>query len=141
MVQNAPFFPDLDLAIFQQNYRLPGEYREKMLSDRLQLAMLWADAELAEWKTSQEALGYESLATVPGGDPIGGKPPLVLHYTRAVSCKAKAFLLNDYKTMLRKSDAQSDAKESDETEAKWHQYASEAINNLQGKLSILVEAL
>lgn len=140
-VANAEFFPDIDLAKFQQEYRLPGEYRQEMLTSRMQLAMLWANSELAEWAVSQQAAGHASLAAVPGGDAIGGVSPLEIHYTRAVSCKAKAYLLQDYKTMMRKTDAASDAKEADDTEAKWHQFARNAINTMQGKMSTHAEAL
>jgi len=140
-VKNASFWPAINLADFQEGYRLPAEFREKMLIDRIKLAMVWANGELADWKSAKTAAGAATLEAVPVEDAPEWGSPLVLLYTRAVSCRAKALLLGDYATMLRKSDAQSDAMESDETAGRWYRLASDAVNEIQGKTSIHAEAL
>ncbi|MDD9304380.1 MAG: head completion/stabilization protein [Desulfobacter sp.] len=140
-VQNSPFWPDLNLKDFAAGYRLPGEYRETMVEDRLKLAMIWANDQLRLWRQQQEAAGVTSLSDVPVGESPAWGSPLVLFYTRAVSCHAKALLLADYPTMMRKSDAINDAKESDETADKWHSFAMDALNTLQDKPKIHAESL
>ncbi|WP_300674101.1 head completion/stabilization protein [Desulfoluna sp.] len=143
MIQNAGFWPDIDLAAFQEAYRLPGEYREAMLADRLRLGMLWANGELADFRAAQATAGIERLAEVPvdDGEMLGDIHPKVLQYTRAVCCHAKALLLADYATMMRKSDAQSDAKEAPETADRWFRSALEALATVRGSMTIFVEAL
>lgn len=142
VVKNASFWPEINLAAFQEGYRLPAEFREKMLIDRIKLAIVWANGELAVWKAEKVAAGAATLEAVPVDDvPAEWGSPLVLLYTRAVSCHAKALLLGDYATMLRKSDAQSDALESEETAGRWYRLASDAVNEIQGKTRIHAELL
>lgn len=140
-IKNMPFWPDLNLSKFQADYRLPAEYRASMLEDRLKLAMVWANGELAAWKTEQETAEAASLGEVPVQDAPAWGSPLVLLYVRAVSCRAKALLLEDYATVMRKSDAVNDVKESEDTVEKWHRMAVDAINDLQGKPKIHAELL
>ena len=141
VVGNTSFYPEINLSAFQANYRLPGEYREDMLIDRLKLAITWANRELADWQTEKAAEGIVNIGEIQPDDMPAWGNPLVLLYIRAVSCKAKAFLLADYATMLRKSDAQSDAMEADDNAGRWHRMASDAINQIQGKTNIHAEAL
>jgi hypothetical protein len=142
-IENTPFWPDMNLAKFQGNYRLPAEYREEMLKDRLKLAMVWSNSQLDAWRIEQQAAGAPSLDLVPVDENhrLGTDHPLVLLYTRAVSCHAKALLLADYATMMRKSDAVSDAKESEDIADQWHGFAADAINAIQGKTKIHAELL
>lgn len=140
-IPNIPFWPDLNISQFQADYRLPGEYRESMLEDRLKLAMIWANTQLEGWKKEQVTDGVVSLGEVPVGESPAWGSPLVLLYIRAVSCHAKALLLEDYATVMRKSDAVSDAKESEDTVEKWHRMAANALNDLQSKPKIHAELL
>lgn len=143
VVINAAFWPDINLSIFQDGYRLPGDYRQGMIEERVELAMIWANDELYSWRVEQQGLGATKLTEVET-DPalaIGTKNRLSLLYVRAVSCYAKGLLLTDYKTLMRKSDAQNDAKESEETADKWFELATSAVSSLQGKLKIHAEAL
>jgi hypothetical protein len=91
----------------------------------------------------QQALGFTDLDSVTGDESsnLGTVKRLNILYVRAVSCHAKALLLSDYQTMMRKSDAQNDAKESEDTADKWHQMAISAINSIKGNLQIHAEAL
>lgn len=142
-VENALFWPDLNLSQFQSIYRLPAEYREVLMEERVKLAMVWANKQLAAWRVEKETAGVFSLdeVIVDDNDFLGDDHPLELLYLRAVSCHAKAILLADYPTMMRKSDAQSDAKESEDTADQWHRMAMDALNDLQGKPKIHAELL
>jgi hypothetical protein len=143
VVANAVFWPALNLASFQAGYRLPAEYRQEMLANRLQLAMIWANGQLNGWMLEQLARGFAALDAVAGDISLnlGSEKYLTILYIRAVSCHAKALLLSDYQTMMRKSDAQNDAKEAEDTADKWHQMAISAINGIKGNLQIHAEAL
>jgi hypothetical protein len=143
-VANEDFFPSVNVAGFQAEYRLPGEYRQEMLENRLRLAMIWANGQLNGWRLAQLALGHADLDAVAAADPgmdLGGANKLELLYLRAVSCRAKAMLLADYQTMMRKTDAQSDSKESEDVADRWYQMAAGAINEITGNPRIRVEAL
>ncbi len=143
VIKNSPFWPDMNLSEFQEVYRLPAEYREKLLEERLGLAMVWANKQLADWRIEQQADGISKLADVPVDENIGlgAGNHLVSLYTRAVSCRAKAELLADYATMMRKSDAVNDAKEAPETADGFHRMASDALAELQDKPLVHVELL
>jgi len=143
IIENAPFWPDLNLSKFQAVYRLPAEYRQELLEERLKLGMVWANRELASWRKAKQDSGASSLKEVPvdENDCPASDHPLVLFYTRAVSCHAKALLLADYATMMRKSDAQSDSKESEDIADQWHRFAADALNDLQDRSKIHAELL
>jgi hypothetical protein len=146
-IQNALFWPDLSPAEFCAGYRIPAEYRQEMVENRLSLAMVWVNGQLSAWRAAQQAAGFPMLEDVPVDDQDlpGDGHPLLMWYVRAVSCKAKALLLADYATMMRKSDARADARnntvESEDTADLWHRFASDAINAIQGKLNIHAELL
>lgn len=141
IVKNVVFWPDLNLADFTEEYRLPAEYRESMIIDRLRLAMIWANRELVEWQTEKIEEGATALGDVDPGEMLGEINPLELLYRRAVCCRAKALLLSDYQTMMRKSDAQNDARESDEIADTWYSMANGAIADFLGKNRIRVSTL
>ncbi|MCP3941008.1 MAG: head completion/stabilization protein [Desulfobacteraceae bacterium] len=141
IIENVPFFPVFRLADFAAAYRIPAEYREKLLEERVKLAIVWANRQLTGFRLEKESLGISSLNDVPTDDGFGSDHPSVLLYTRAVSCYAKALLVADYATMMRKSDAQSDANESEDTADRWHKFAQDALNDLQNKPKIHAELL
>ncbi len=142
-VENAPFWPDLNLSQFQAVCRLPAEYRKELLEERLKLTMVWANGQLSAWRIEQQTAGAETLDQVPvdADDFPASTHPLVLLYLRAVSYRAKALLLPDYATMMRKSDAINDAKEAPETADQFYTFALNAINDLQDKPKIHAELL
>ena len=129
-VVNEPFWPDLSLAEFQSVYRLPSEYADELLINKLKLGMVWANKQLADWKKEQIAAGYSSLASVPEdiqGCALGDETPAPMHYKRAVSNYAKAYLLQHFATINRREAAQNEAKESTETRDTLLTYAEDAI--------------
>ncbi|SCY46076.1 head completion/stabilization protein [Desulfoluna spongiiphila] len=143
VVKNAPFWPDINLAEFQAAYRLPPDYSDGLLKDRLSLAMLWANGELKGFQHEQQQTGVQTLDEVPvdDGERLGGVHPKVMHYTRAVCCHAKALLLADYATLHRRNDAQADTMESPEAADRWRSESFAALSQIRESLSIMVEAL
>lgn len=134
------FFPSFNVGTFQQNYRLPASYPSDTIVEHVKLAIIWAVTALAEYEVAQIALGITKLSDVPGVT-VGDDHEKELLFVRAVSCHAKALLLANYQTMMRKNDAVNDAKEGEDVADVWQAYASKALASITGKTSIMVEAL
>jgi hypothetical protein len=147
VITNAPFFPDLNLHEFAESYRIPAAYRETMVTDRLILSMAWANAALSYFRKTHVDAGTASLTdiVVDANEQIGDIHPLEVLYKRAVFCRAKALLLADFATVMRKNDVSTRSKgevvESEETADRWYEFAADAIAALQGNLTIHAEAL
>ena len=139
-VENDGWWPAMNVDYFKKVYRIPVEYTAELVKDALQQGMIWANRQLAEWKAARVLEGYADLASVPG-DKLGIDPVYVMHYRRAVSCQAKALLLPQFKTMLRRDGSANAAVESVETEDKFYQLAQDAIGDFLGTGRINVELL
>ena len=139
-VQNDGWWPDLELEHFQNRYRLPAEYAQDMITENIQLAMLWTNDQLKEWKDDHVTLNYESLADVPG-DQLGTETRFQILYTRATFCHAKALLLKQFATVNRREAAKNEAKESEESEDKFMEFARAAISDFTGTPRIGVHDL
>jgi hypothetical protein len=140
VVSNAQWWPSLAVADFQTRYRLPREYAEGVLVDGLQIGMIWANMALASWQAEQEAAGHASLSDVPCME-IGGEPSLVSSYRRAVMSYAKAYLMQQFPTINRREAANNEARESEATEDKFREYASQALAQVLGVPSIAAELI
>lgn len=139
-VSNDGFFPDQNLATFQAVYRLPAEYNVETVIDGLNQAIIWTNDQLDEWRQVQEAAGYNTLLDVPASQ-LGTDSRYTLLYSRAVGCYAKAILLRQFYTIERRPAANNDAKESQESEDIFYEYADAAIADFLGAPRITVYSL
>lgn len=140
VAKNASFWPDINVAEFQREYRIAGEYDAGILISRLQLGMLWANRQLARCQAEQ------TVATLADLYPdtthqVGGLSPQMLHYRRAVCCYAKARLLQDYATPMRRKEAERPAMESEDTVDVWLANAQNAISDFLEKPRTRVELI
>lgn len=133
VVAGDGWWPDLPVADFQQTYRLPQEYADVLLQDHLELAAIWAQRQLEEWRTVREAEGCAALASVPRG--------ALRLYRRAVFCHAKALLLAQFATVERREAAKNDAKESPETYRQFYAWAQDAVADILGRPRADIELL
>ena len=133
IVSGDGWWPDLPVADFQQTYRLPQEYADVLLQDHLELAALWAQRQLEEWRQQREVEGSADLASVPKG--------ALRLYRRAVFCHAKALLLPQFSTVERREAAKNDAKESPETYRQFYAWAQDAIADILGRTRADIELL
>lgn len=133
IVSGDSWWPDLPVADFQRSYRLPQEYADVLLQDHLELAALWAQGQLEEWRQQREADGCTTLADVPKG--------ALRHYRRAVFCHAKALLLPQFATVERREAAKNDAKESPELYRQFYAWAQDAITDILGRPRADIELL
>ena len=103
------------------------------LQDHLELAAIWAQRQLEEWRQQREAEGCTALASVPKG--------ALRLYRRAVFCHAKALLLAQFATVERREAAKNDAKESPETYRQFYAWAQDAIADILGRSRADIELL
>lgn len=114
------FYPDLDKGQFQKDYRLPGEYTNSMITEALEVAMdeinhdlslarhNWEQQQLTELSNSQKRL-----------------------YLRAVYCRAKSYLLENFATVTAKPSANNAGKEAPERYERFLKFSSNAVRRLQ----------
>lgn len=128
-VTNDGWWPDFSVADFQKRYRMPTEYAESLLIDGLQIGVAWANKELKAWKATQFGDGYAALDDVPC-DKLGDESMHLINYRRAVYSHAKGYLLTQYATVDRREAANNEAKESEETESKFYEFAQQAVADI-----------
>jgi len=134
-VKNDGWWPDFAVSDFQKRYRMPTEYAESLLVDGLQLGMAWANKELSGWRALREAEGFEALAAVEAST-LGDDSLLLVYYRRAVYSHAKGYLLTQYPTVDRREAANNEARESEQTESKFYEFAQQAVADLRGECRV-----
>jgi len=92
-IANAAFWPPLNMANFCQQYAVPAELDNAMISNALILAAAETNRRLSGFKSTSEAAGYTRLAEVDG-HTIGASSVLVVLYQTAVYSAAMADLLS-----------------------------------------------
>ncbi len=131
-IENDGFWPDLSVAEFQKGYRLPAEYLSELLADGITFAMGEVNVDLAKRKADWQVAGVTS---VESADPMV-LPERTFHvatYKRAVYCRAKAYLLQQFATVNRRESAENIAKESPATEDQFLAFSQQAVRLLQGR--------
>ncbi|MHB0817709.1 head completion/stabilization protein [Stutzerimonas stutzeri] len=134
-IENDGFWPDLSVAEFQRGYRLPAEYLMELLADGIAFAMGEVNQDLAKRKAAWQRAGIEEVATA---DPLV-LPERSSHaatYKRAVYCRAKAYLLQQFATVNRRDTAENLAKEAPATEERFLAFSQQAVRLLQGRSRI-----
>lgn len=139
-IANDGFWPDLDVAEFQKGYRLPAEYLLELLVDGITLAMGEVNVDLARRKTQWQAAGITHVETA---DPmiLPERTFMAASYKRAVYCRAKAFLLSQFATVIRRESAENLAKEAPETSDKFLTFSQQAVRLIQGRSRITAELI
>lgn len=95
-ISNDGFFPAVDPVLARATMRLDGTTTPARLLDALIDSMASVNAELGNWKATQQGLNYATLVDVPAL-PINGISILQHRYFRAVYALAKASLSERYR--------------------------------------------
>ncbi len=134
-IENDGFWPDLSVAEFQRGYRLPAEYLVELLADGIAFAMGEVNQDLAKRKAAWQAAG---ITSVKSADPtvLQERKFHVATYKRAVYCRAKAYLLQQFATVNRRDTAENLAKEAPATEERFLAFSQQAVRLLQGRSRI-----
>lgn len=131
-IPNDGFWPDLDVAEFQKGYRLPAEYLLDLLVDGITLAIGEVNGDLARRKALWQAVGISHVATA---DPmiLPERTFMAASYKRAVYCRAKAYLLSQFATFIRRDSAQNLAMEAPQTQETFLSFSQQAVRLIQGR--------
>lgn len=139
-IANDGFWPNLDVAEFQKGYRLPAEYLVELLVDGISLAMGEVNADLAARKAAWQAVGIDNVATA---NPmiLPERAFMAASYKRAVYCRAKAYLLTQFATVIRRDSAENLAKEAPQTHEQFLSFSQQAVRLIQGRSRITAELI
>lgn len=137
-IANDGFWPDLDVAEFQRGYRLPAEYLVELLVDGISLAMGEVNHDLARRKAQWQAVGITHVASA---DPmvLPERAFMAASYKRAVYCRAKAYLLSQFATFIRRESAENLAKEAPETAERFLAFSQQGVRLIQGRSRVTAE--
>jgi hypothetical protein len=131
-IENDGFWPNLDVAEFQKGYRLPAEYLVELLTAELTTAMTEVNSDLAKCKARWQNVGVTILESA---DPMV-LPERTFHaatYKRAVYCRAKASLLPQFVTIIRRDSAENLGKELPDRPETFLAFSQQAVRSLQGR--------
>lgn len=131
-IENDGFWPNLDVAEFQKGYRLPAEYLVELLTEELTTAMTEVNRDLATCKARWQNQG---VTTLESADPMV-LPECTFQaatYKRAVYCRAKASLLPQFVTIIRRDSAENLGKESPDRPETFLAFSQQAVRSLQGR--------
>lgn len=129
-ISNDGFFPDLNLGDFQRVYRIPAEYAQELVEQKVRLAISDCNLQLLVQKADWIAQGVLKLADID--EAIGGIPVLVDQYKSAVFMRAKGLLLMEFPTINRREQAENEAKESEDNFQYYLAQSGRAIRRFLG---------
>lgn len=131
VVTNNGFYPDIALVDLQQNYNLPSQFNVDTIKTHCEVALMDINRQL-KGKQSEWQQQVATLAELPC-DTINGQSERVLQYQRAVACRTKALLLQQYADQARKGDQKHLVDEHQENQSHWLSESQKAVNDLLGK--------
>ena len=122
-----PFFPDIELQAFIENYRLPGEYNEAPLVYELTGAMRHVNEELTDFVLIlKSVIVAETLAALDA--------ELVDVYRSAVMHWARAGLIKYFETINRKAPAEIQGERNEIIVTEWKGEAQSCIDMLSKRI-------
>lgn len=95
IIENALFYPDLDLLEMQNRYRFVIHLEQDLLISKLKLALIEVNESLFKWTELQKSLGVDSLDSVTYESaylPVG-LSPYVEYYKEAVYMRALSYIV------------------------------------------------
>ncbi|MBK5525335.1 head completion/stabilization protein [Pseudomonas sp. TH06] len=131
-IENDGFWPNLSVSEFQKGYRLPAEYLVEMLVINLTTAMTDVNRDLAKLKARWQDAGVlrvESADTTV----LPERTFQAETYKRAVYCRAKASLLPEFASVIRRESAENLGKEAPERKETYLEFSQQAVRSLQGR--------
>ncbi|VVP32568.1 hypothetical protein PS874_04289 [Pseudomonas fluorescens] len=132
VIENEGFWPNLSVAEFQKGYRLPAEFLVDMLVADLTTAMIEVNRDLAKRKSQWQSAG---ITSVESADPmvLQERTFHAATYKRAVYCRAKASLLPQFASVVRRESAENLGKEEPERKETFLEFSQQAVRSLQGR--------
>jgi len=131
-IENDGFWPNLSVAEFQKGYRLPAEYLVDMLVTDLATAMTEVNRDLAELKARWQGVGVSSVESADT-TVLPERTFQAATYKRAVYCRAKASLLSQFATIIRRESAENLGKELPDRPETFLAFSQQSVRSLQGR--------
>ena len=132
-IQNDGFWPQLQIGDLLSKYRIPSEYADNITETGLILAMIRVNEALQRVKAHIQAdLAFDTFADYLEAisTPMATSELLQIHYEHAVFSRAKAHLLQNFKTINRRDVAENEAKEAEQTEKYWLDESQASVASL-----------
>jgi len=139
-IVNAPWFVDVNLREFSENWQIPLSFTDAYLINLLLPAMDDVNQTLQDWVNSQASAGYTNIAAVPAKS-LNGISAKVTQYKRAIYSMAKSELIKNNISVSRKDEAESNARTSDNLSDHYAKMSSKAIAKVMDELTIGVELI
>jgi len=139
ITNDGGFWPDIVMANFVKEARIPPQYDDGQQYSALIRAMATANIELASWTARQIEQGKTS--SDKAGQIINGEGVATALYKDAVYNRAKANLLTHFATLNRKDEAEALAKESQETYDRLITEYQKSIRTIQDTITVSVRLL
>jgi len=137
IIENTPFYPDIDLALFQINYRQDNRLEEGTIRDALRSALLAINNDLRRWRQRNYPEAHALSET--NHNSIDGENHNVLLYKKAVYHKAKAYLLQDILDYSLTSSGQSRAEDKSQNAQYHHAESLRALRQIKGRQGVRVK--
>jgi hypothetical protein len=131
-IENDGFWPNLSVAEFQKGYRLPAEYLVEMLVINLTTAMTEVNRDLAQLKARWQGVGVSNVESADT-TVLPERTFQAATYKRAVYCRAKASLLPEFASVVRRESAENLGKEAPERKESFLEFSQQAVRSLQGR--------
>jgi hypothetical protein len=131
-IENDGFWPNLSVAEFQKGYRLPAEYLVEMLVINLTTAMTEVNRDLAQLKARWQGVGVSNVESADT-TVLPERTFQAATYKRAVYCRAKARLLPEFASVVRRESAENLGKEAPERKESFLEFSQQAVRSLQGR--------
>ena len=131
-IENDGFWPDLSLAEFQKEYRLPAEYLVELLGADMTTAMIEVNTDLADCKAKWQAFGITNIETADS-TLLPERAFKAKLYKRAVYCRTKGNSLPQFATVTRRESAENTGKEAPERRETFLEFSQQAVRALQGR--------
>ena len=131
-IENDGFWPDLSVSEFQKGYRLPAEFLGELLTDALSIAMAEVNTDLAKLKARWQAVGITNVESADS-TLLPERALQAKLYKRAVYCRAKANLLPEFASVVRRESAENLGKEAPERKETFLEFSQQAVRSLQGR--------
>lgn len=131
-IENDGFWPNLSLAEFQKEYRLPAEYLVELLGADMTMAMIEVNNDLAKCKARWQAFGINNIETADS-TLLPERAFKAKLYKRAVYCRTKGNSLPQFATVTRRESAENTGKEAPERRETFLEFSQQAVRALQGR--------
>jgi len=141
VITNNGFYPNVVLGDFQRDYNIPAKYEIETVTNKILLAMVNINDQLAVIQDDWELDGATTLAEVDTTEH-NGVNKMEMHYIQAVFSRAKALLIPEFASLNRKDSAMSLDESTIDLAAPWKTLSNRAVRKLKGiETTITVELL